>query len=51
VKVGKTKEWLQRHTTLDDHLSIVDINGQVINIYGMKLKCGWAVQVTDIETA
>ena len=51
MKVAKAKEWLRLHTTLDDHLSIKDISGQVMNICGIKLKCEGAVQVTDVETA
>ena len=51
MKVAKAKEWLRLHATLDDHLSINEINGPVIIVCGIKLKCGGAVQVTDNETA
>lgn len=47
----KTKEWLWLHTTLDDHLSIKEADGPVTIVCDIKLKCGGAVQVTEIETA
>jgi hypothetical protein len=51
VKVAKAKELLRLHTTSDDHLPIKEINGLVMIVCGIKLKCGGAVQVTDIKTA
>ena len=51
MKVAKAKEWLRLHTTLDHRLSIKEMNGPVMIVCGIKLKCGGAVQVTDIETA